>query len=97
MRTIAEDMIGLPANEMPMPTLMQNEFECLNLNITRPGGIPLGSRLPVMIWIHGGCDRGAGSSWVYDAGKLVRKSVEMGKPVMVVTPKYGIRYRALSR
>jgi carboxylesterase type B len=31
----------------------QDEFECLNLNITCPADHHSESRLPVMVWIHG--------------------------------------------
>ncbi|KAK7464632.1 hypothetical protein VKT23_005840 [Stygiomarasmius scandens] len=62
-----------------------NEFECLNLNITCPAGLNSHSHIPVMVWVHGGGDRGCGSSWVYDGGALVRKSVLLGKPVIMVT------------
>jgi Carboxylesterase family len=36
-----------------MQNLKQIESECLNLNITCPGGLTRESRLPVMVWIHG--------------------------------------------
>jgi hypothetical protein len=36
-----------------MQNLKQIESECLNLNITCPGGLRRESRLPVMVWIHG--------------------------------------------
>ncbi|KAF9030128.1 alpha/beta-hydrolase [Hymenopellis radicata] len=65
--------------------LKQNEFECLNLNITAPAGLSSHARVPVMVWIHGGADRGSGSSWLYDGGALVRHSMLMGKPVILVT------------
>ena len=34
-----------------------------------------------------GGDRGSGSSWAYDGGVIVQKSVELGKPVILVTIK----------
>ncbi|KII91240.1 hypothetical protein PLICRDRAFT_37981 [Plicaturopsis crispa FD-325 SS-3] len=37
-----------------------------------------------MVWIHGGGDRGTGSSWVYDGGSLVHQSLSIGKPVIMV-------------
>ncbi|KAF8271813.1 Alpha/Beta hydrolase protein [Lactarius quietus] len=55
--------------------LKQIESECLNLNITCPGGITRESRLPVMVWVHGGGDRGSGSHWLYDGGPLVQSSM----------------------
>ncbi|KAJ7723365.1 Alpha/Beta hydrolase protein [Mycena metata] len=79
-----EELFGL-GQDVPLQVLEQNEFECLNLNITCPAGSPSRSRLPVMLWVHGGGDRGYGSSWVYDGGSIVRKSMLVGKPVLVVT------------
>jgi hypothetical protein len=35
-----------------------------------------------------GGNRGCGSSWIYDGGALVRKSVCIGLPIMMVTIKY---------
>ncbi|KAG6836735.1 hypothetical protein H0H93_004141 [Arthromyces matolae] len=37
-----------------------------------------------------GNDRGSGSSWVYDGGPFVRKSLNMGKPVILVTFNFRI-------
>ncbi|KAF7334274.1 Carboxylic ester hydrolase [Mycena sanguinolenta] len=83
-----EDLFGL--GHAPQQILEQNEFECLNLNITCPAGLTPQSRLPVMLWIHGGGDRGYGSSWVYDGGSIVRKGMQMHKPVMVITFNFRI-------
>jgi carboxylesterase type B len=41
-----------------------------------------------MLWIHGGACSGSGSSWLYDGGALVLKSVSIDKPVIVVTINY---------
>jgi hypothetical protein len=44
-----------------------------------------------------GGDRGSGSNWLCDGGALVRKSVALGKPIIVVTFKWvevGISYRS---
>jgi len=38
--------------------------------------------------VSSGGNRGCGSSWVYDGGALVRKSVVIGKPIIMVTIKY---------
>ncbi|KAI0088869.1 carboxylesterase [Irpex rosettiformis] len=86
-----EELFGLTEDVVPrQPTPSQNEFECLNLNITCPAGTLLNSRLPVMLFIHGGGNRGSGSSWLYDGGAFVQKSILIGKPVILVTIDYRI-------
>ncbi|KAH7393872.1 putative carboxylesterase [Phaeosphaeria sp. MPI-PUGE-AT-0046c] len=63
--------------------------ECLNLNITVPD-IENAERLPVMVWIHGGGFIMGANYWAqYDPSRLVKMSVELGMPVVVV----GINYR----
>ncbi|KAF8911744.1 Alpha/Beta hydrolase protein [Mucidula mucida] len=84
-KTFEEAMFDLELDDTPKQALKQNEFECLNLNITAPAGLSSHARVPVMVWIHGGADRGSGSSWLYDGGALVRHSMLMGKPIILVT------------
>lgn len=48
-----ETLFGITQQEIPHQDLRQDEFECLNLNITCPAGLTPLSRLPVMLWIHG--------------------------------------------
>lgn len=83
-KTTEELLINVNREHIPYQQLKHDEFECLNLDITCPAGLTAHSRVPVMVWIHGGADRGSGSSWVYDGGALVRKSLEFGKPVIIV-------------
>ncbi|KAK9326648.1 alpha/beta-hydrolase [Lipomyces starkeyi] len=69
----------------------QSEFECLNLNVCTPVDVlsSKGRGLPVLVWIHGG-------AWIYgdggcesDGQYLVRRSIKLGEPVVVV----GFNYR----
>jgi carboxylesterase type B len=46
-------LIGVPDDLVPEQNFKQDEFECLNLNITCPAGLTPQSRLPVMLWVHG--------------------------------------------
>ncbi|KAG5341401.1 Lipase 1 [Termitomyces sp. T112] len=85
-----ETLVGITNDLSPQQILKSDEFECLNLNITCPAGLTPQSRVPVMLWVHGGGDRGSGSSWVYDGGPLVKKSLNMGKPVIIVTFNFRI-------
>ncbi|WP_295818843.1 carboxylesterase/lipase family protein [uncultured Deinococcus sp.] len=56
--------------------------DCLTLNVYAPQGATAASRLPVMVWIHGGSFvAGAGSS--YDASVLAQKN-----GIVVVTLNY---------
>jgi carboxylesterase type B len=87
-KTPEEELIGLADSDIPRQVFKQDEFECLNLNITCPAGHH--PQLPVMVWIHGGGNRGCGSSWIYDGGALVRKSVCMGSPIIMVTINFRI-------
>ena len=57
--TLEAELFGLsPSSEefkalLPKAHLKQDEFECLNLNITCPASASSSSNLPVMLWIHG--------------------------------------------
>ncbi|KAI0654924.1 carboxylesterase [Cubamyces menziesii] len=84
-KSVEEELFGLTEDCIPDQALKQCEFECLNLNITCPADSTPDSHYPVMIWIHGGGNRGSGSNWVTDAGPLVQKSIQAGKPVIIVS------------
>jgi len=60
-KTVEEELLGFSDDEFPIQNFKQIESECLNLNITCPGGLTRESRVPVMLWIHG-C--ASASSWV---------------------------------
>ena len=74
--------------------LTQDEFECLNLIITVPSSI-LNSQdseevLPVFVNIHGGANKWiSGSVPLLDMANFVKKSMDIGKPIIAV----GINYR----
>lgn len=52
-KSLEEELFGLSEVDIPHEAFKQNEFECLNMNITCPTGVDSRSRLPVMVWIHG--------------------------------------------
>ncbi|KAJ7698649.1 carboxylesterase [Mycena rosella] len=89
-KSFEEELFALGRDDVPHQVPEQNEFECLNLNITCPAGLTSQSRVPVMLWVHGGGDKGYGSSWIYDGGSIVRKSMLIEKPVIVVTFNFRI-------
>lgn len=45
-------------------------------------------RCVIDAYTSSGGNRGCGSSWIYDGGALVRKSVCIGSPIIMVTIKY---------
>ncbi|CAG8360535.1 unnamed protein product [Penicillium salamii] len=70
----------------------EDEFECLNLEVTCPASSSAtGELLPVIVWIHGGsqivtfC---SGASKICDPTKIVADSIKMGKPVIFVSINY---------
>lgn len=48
-----EELFNLPEESAPHQVLKQDEFECLNLNITCPATALPTSNYPVMVFIHG--------------------------------------------
>lgn len=35
---------------------VEDEFDCLNLDVTVPADVPSGQKLPVLVWIYGEFD-----------------------------------------
>ncbi|KAG0049522.1 hypothetical protein BGZ83_005708 [Gryganskiella cystojenkinii] len=73
--------------------LDQDEFNCLNLNIYVPfecvGEQGHSKPVPVMTWIHGGGFReGSNGDPLYDASNIVKRSIEVNQPVIVVCMNY---------
>jgi carboxylesterase type B len=63
--------------------------DCLTLDIIRPAGVQSGDDLPIFLWFYGGGFKVGGSADPrYNASFMVRNSVEMNKPTMVVIPNY---------
>ncbi|KAH6874982.1 carotenoid ester lipase [Coprinopsis sp. MPI-PUGE-AT-0042] len=63
--------------------------DCLTLNVLRPSGIDANASLPVLVWIYGGGFEG-GSTIGYDelTTSIVNRSIEMEKPMVVVSMNY---------
>ncbi|GKT40877.1 lipase 5 [Colletotrichum spaethianum] len=66
---------------------------CLNLNIIRPAGTTSSSRLPVVVWVHGGGFFGGfGADGNTNTSYVVRDSVENGTPIMAITINYRLGF-----
>ncbi|KAK0114231.1 hypothetical protein ONS95_013729 [Cadophora gregata] len=87
---LEEVLIGLAPKHVPQNAEdIFDEFECLNLNVTIPPGAHEENDFPVLVYIHGGGGfSGSNSDWWCDPSGLVSKSINMEKPVVVVTIKF---------
>ncbi|TFK24286.1 carotenoid ester lipase [Coprinopsis marcescibilis] len=81
--SIAGDIIG--HNQ----THTAQDEDCLTVNVIRPSNI--NGSLPVLVWIYGGGFEG-GSSVQYDqmTTSIVSQSVEIGKPLVLVSMNYRV-------
>ncbi|KAI9147631.1 acetylcholinesterase [Paramyrothecium foliicola] len=68
-----------------LPKELQDEA-CLNFNVYRTPGVPLGQKLPVLVWIHGGAFY-AGSYQSFDGAAFAASSKE---PIVVVSFHYRV-------
>ncbi|KAF7590640.1 hypothetical protein BBP40_002588 [Aspergillus hancockii] len=77
--------------DFEVPEELEDEFECLTLEITCPPLSPDAGPLPVLIWIHGGsqvvtfC---SAASKVCDPVRIVADSIEAGQPFIFVSINY---------
>ncbi|KAI0081105.1 alpha/beta-hydrolase [Panus rudis PR-1116 ss-1] len=63
--------------------------DCLYLNVWRPSGVSSATRLPILVWIHGGAFmHGATSDPAYDPTHMISRSVAIGKPIIFVSIAY---------
>ncbi|KAG4436825.1 hypothetical protein IFR05_007674 [Cadophora sp. M221] len=86
---LEDTLIGLPTSIASHQPDIFSEFECLNLNITTPAGSKAGDDLPVLVYVHGGGGfSGSNSDWWCDGGSIVKRSVEIGKPIIMVAINY---------
>ncbi|KAF9889574.1 hypothetical protein FE257_007082 [Aspergillus nanangensis] len=77
--------------DFELPSEPEDEFECLNLEITGPPVSYINKPLPVLVWIHGGsqvvtfC---SAASKICDPTKIVADSIKAGKPMIFVSINY---------
>ncbi|PYH93321.1 alpha/beta-hydrolase [Aspergillus ellipticus CBS 707.79] len=93
---------GCPQPPDPVQSMMSHMFEqldlshptdekdCLNLNIYAPPSAlsQNATKLPVLVWIHGGAFNAGNNGTGCDGNHLVKRSVELGKPIIVVAINY---------
>ncbi|KAI8346026.1 Alpha/Beta hydrolase protein [Mortierella sp. GBAus27b] len=74
----------------PLANIKYDEKECLNMNIYVPLTSLQGAEpIPVMTWIHGGAFReGSNALGLYDPSNLVQQSIQVKKPVIIVSINY---------
>ncbi|KAK2053039.1 carboxylesterase [Colletotrichum caudatum] len=85
-------LLRIPS-EHKLPSEPEDEFKCLNLDVTTPKAClsPKRQQSPVVVWIHGGSQAvtfGSAASGVCDGTQVVEDSISQGKPIIVVTVQY---------
>lgn len=70
-------------------TKVKPSEDCLYLNVFRPAGVSVDTKLPVVVYIYGG-GFATGDASLFDATALVSRSVELGKPVIYVSFNYRV-------
>ncbi|KAJ6133836.1 hypothetical protein N7523_000158 [Penicillium sp. IBT 18751x] len=81
--------LGHVQHSLPEKKLTQSDTDCLNLNIACPSDASSSSKLPVLVYIHGGGLFIGANSWPQnDLYRLVRLSTEKRLPVVVVAINY---------
>lgn len=84
------DFMQIPKTIPKDPSPAEDELKCTNLNVTCPISTDA-TNLPVLMWIYGGSMMNAygnAEQRLGDAGPLVAQSVELGKPIILVTIHY---------
>ncbi|KAF7342343.1 Carboxylic ester hydrolase [Mycena venus] len=76
----------------PQPVFVPTTYpsiseDCLTLNVFKPTVTEPTARLPVLVWIYGGGFQ-IGNSRDIDVPPVVERSIDIGEPILVVTPNY---------
>lgn len=84
------DFMQIPKDIPKDENHLEDELKCTNLNVTCPRSSSL-AKLPVFMWVYGGSMMtafGSAQHRLGDAGPLVAQSLELGKPIILVTIHY---------
>ncbi|ROW05085.1 hypothetical protein VSDG_00587 [Cytospora chrysosperma] len=85
-------LLGLPLDPSDLATRYAQSEDCLTINVVRPAGTKPHARLPVLTYIYGGgFQEGGTADDRYNASALVQKSVQIGRPSIVVTMNYRLQ------
>ncbi|KAF3395339.1 Lipase 3 [Talaromyces pinophilus] len=80
---------ALVQKALPCLPIPQSDTDCLNLNITGPKNSSSESKLPVIVYLHGGGFVIGANSWPqYDMRRMVEHSILVNQPVMAVNINY---------
>ncbi|KAF2482391.1 putative lipase [Neohortaea acidophila] len=80
---------GAPFTPLYLSNVTLTSEDCLHLNVYRSAGTAANASLPVMIYVHGGSFIvGSKDELVIQPGGLIKQSVKMEQPVVVVNINY---------
>ncbi|KAI0637477.1 carotenoid ester lipase precursor [Trametes polyzona] len=85
---LAEATVNFITNSI-FQVVTPNEEDCLSINVVVPAGMKPDDKLPVVAWIYGGGFE-LGSPSLYDGGVIVRRSIQLGEPVVYVSMNYRV-------
>ena len=80
---------GDPFTPLYISNVTNISEDCLHLNVYRPEGTKADAKLPVFVYIHGGSFYiGSKDDLVVQPGGLIKRSVDIGIPMMQVNINY---------
>ncbi|WZH47218.1 putative extracellular lipase [Fusarium acuminatum] len=85
-------LLSLPFDPSDMATRYPQSEDCLTINVVRPEGTKSNAGLPVLAYIYGGSfQQGGSSDDRYNVSALVKQSVQIGRPSIVVSMNYRLQ------
>ncbi|KAI0754517.1 carotenoid ester lipase precursor [Daedaleopsis nitida] len=85
---LAEDTVDFIVNGIYNIVTPAGE-DCLSVNVIVPAGTKPNAKLPVAVWIFGGGFEIGGTN-IYDGGVIVKRSIQLGEPVVYVSMNYRV-------
>merc|ERR1712070_1248520 len=86
---IPSDVLGELLDTPLFQKALNEDEDCLQINVQRPAGTNKDAKLPVLFWIYGGGFE-AGWASMFDGSKIIQKSVDLGQPIMYVSVGYRV-------